>query len=116
MFLKRFFQQKSRAIQETAFYERVSLQSPSNVERLRGIQHSMGLVLDMRFHIWFTRDRYYKMRQLFYYKIQQFCYKMRQLLQIATILLQNATFIANCDSTNAINWNDSPLWNQLAMF
>ena len=37
---------------------------------------------------------YYKKRQAFYYKMQQFYYKMRQ-------LLQNATFITNCDSTDA---------------
>ena len=93
MFLKRFSQQKSRAIQETAFYERVSLQSPSNVERLRDIQHSMGLVLDTRFHIWFIMTLYYNTWQI----LQN---ATALLLQNASgFLLQNTTvLLQKCDS------------------
>ena len=74
---------------------------PSDGEGLRDIQHSMRMVLDTRFHIWFIVTLYYKMRQILlenattillenatevYYKMRQtFYYKMRQLLQTATV-------------------------------
>ena len=98
----------------------------SNGKWFRGIQHTMNMVLDTRFHIWFIMTLYYKLRQIllqnaraillqnatkiyykmrqvfhykmrqFYYKMRQFYYTMRQLSQIVTILLQNATVIAKC--------------------
>ena len=43
-------------------------------EGWRDIQHSVSMVLDMRFYIWFIMtecDKYYKMQQLFYYKMLQ---------------------------------------------
>ena len=101
---------------------RVSLCPLSNGEGLKDIQHSMSMVPDTMFHIWFimtvyykipqillqnatatllqnATEVYYKMSQVFYYKIRMFYYKKRQLLQIVTIVLQNATFITHCDST-----------------
>ena len=79
-----------------------------NGEGLRDVQHSMSMILDTRFHIWFfmtlyyktqqillqnataillqnATEVYYKMRQIFYYKIRQLYYKMWRLLQIATV-------------------------------
>ena len=53
------------------------------------IQHSMRMVLNKRFHIWFYIITVY-------YKMRQFYYKMRQ-------LLQNVTFITNRESIN-IDW------------
>ena len=82
--------------------ERGSVERPtSNGEGFRGIQYSMSMVLDTRFHIWFIMTLYYKMRQIllqnatgillqnptkiyynmrqvFYYKMRRFYYKMRQ--------------------------------------
>ena len=101
---------------------------PSTGEWLRNIQHSLRMLLNARFHIWFIMtlyyncDRYYyKMRQLFCYKMRQKfitkcvrifitkcdnfvtkcdrCYKLRRFYYKMRQLLQNATFITNCDST-----------------
>ena len=62
------------------FGRRSVVRPPSNGEGLRNIQHSMNMLLDTGFHIWFVVtvitkcDRYYyKMRQLFYYKMRQKC-------------------------------------------
>ena len=68
-----------------------------NGQRLRSIQHSMSMVLDTRFHIWFIMTVYYKMRQtllqiarsILLQNTMELYYKMRQ-------LLQNVTFITNC--------------------
>ena len=58
--------------------------SLSKAEGLMNIQHSMSMVLDTRFQIWFITRVYYKMRQI--------------LLQNATnFLLQNGTVITKCD-------------------
>ena len=43
---------------------------PSKGERLSDIQHNMSMVIDTRFHIWFTMTVYYKIQQLFYYKMR----------------------------------------------
>ena len=100
-------------------FERGSIVRPlSNGDGLWDIQHSMSMVLDTGFHIWFVMTVYYKMRQILlqnaiamllqnasgfllcgsfiakcdsYYKLPWFYYKMRQ-------LFQNATSITNCDS------------------
>ena len=65
----------------------------SNGEGFSSVQHSMSMVLDMRFHIWFIMTLHYKMQKI--------------LLQIVkAILLQNVTvcykcirfFITKCDS------------------
>ena len=101
--------QNSNLFWRLCFGRRPVAHPPSNGEGLRDIQHSMSMVLDTRFHIWFIMTLYYKMRQILlqnataillqnatevYYKMRQvFYYKMRQ-------LLQNATFITNCDSTS----------------
>ena len=118
MFLREFFLYKTQNSSENSrpfwrlrFGKGSVIRQSSNGEGLRGIQHSMSMVLDTRFHIWFIMKLYYKMRQVVYYKMRQCYYKMRQLLQIATILLQNTTYIANCDSTMTIHksyflWHD----------
>ena len=91
---------------ETAFCERVSLRPPSNRKELRDIQHSMSIVLDMRFHIWFIMTLYYKMRQkllqnataILLQNVTEVYYKIRRfLLQNATVLLQKTQVITNCD-------------------
>ena len=89
----------------------------SNGEGLRNIQHSMSIVLDMRFYIWFILTIYYKMRQVlwqnataillqnvtevyhkmhqvFYYKMDKvFYYKMQQFYYKMWQLLQNVMIL-----------------------
>ena len=130
MFLRKFclqdpkFKRKFQVILETAFWGKSQLYAFQwRSDKAYSAQHSMGIVLVTRFHIWFIMALYYKMRQILllnatatlfqnatevYYKMRQFYHKMWQLLQNATILLQNmtvitkATFITNCESTNSL--------------
>ena len=145
MFLRKFcyqdqkFKRKFEAILETALWGKVSSgEGPSNGEGLRDIQHSMSIVLDRRFHIWFVMTVYYKMQQILlqnatgvHYKMREvFCYKMRQLLQIATIFLQNATVMRRLLQTATVHivrsylslatpwffiWKQNP-WSFLKLF
>ena len=65
---------------------------PSNGERLRGIQHSMSKILDLRFYIFDSLWHFITKRDRYYYKILQF------LLPNATILLWKVTVIRKCES------------------
>ena len=87
---------------------------PSNGEELTDIQHSMSVVLNTRFHIWFIVTVYYKMRQILLQNATDIITKWDSyfiakcdrsllqntsgfLLQNETILLQNATVITKWD-------------------
>ena len=82
----RNWSENSKPFWRQRFGRRLVVCPPSNAKRLRDIQHSMSMVIDTRFHIWFimtillqdATEVYYKMHQVLYYKMWQFYYKLQQ--------------------------------------